>query len=488
MPTIDSNQCSCLVKQGTCSTQPHTALSGFNLLEVVLSLLFFTIAYSSILLGSAAIIKTNALSADLQLEAAHIKHLLDEVDPYSPVVGGVGPNNTTVDVPSTGNLIDLQSLRIKNSDGLGQNANNAATNKASELFYWRKVFSKSDTPDIKEVYLNVYKRPPTGGAPAIYKRLHRSIDLMDQCFALGWNRPVTLANGITCTGLGATNPGAWYSRVFDSRDEAATANTQTAVMSNYTQNGTAGFARNYNTTVDDTQVPGAFIAPLGATATNSTNAVQFSSVETPMLAGYVTNLESRLNGTVGFRGIGALPDLYTHYLSNATAWNTLLAANSAEDWFPLKQYGISYTSNRLDDYINPADAAPSIVLPASENVPYTLEIGYSVPNAGTLDPINHIKVRTRGRIDNVIPANLIASSNAISAIGSSGINSERLYVLRIQDVFAGFVGHTVGVYEPSNRFTSNFSSIIVNVATKTNLPIVLHYIRKYPQCHKAKCS
>jgi hypothetical protein len=151
------------------------AQRGFNLIEVMLSLVFFALAFSAMMVGTQSIIRANMVASDLHAENSAISEVLNQID------------FKALDVEARYDIEPLNRSVIRISD--------KSDADAKKLFYDLNVYSQPLNPDIKIADLLLYK---TATGTKVYRRVQRKHSLLNDCHNYGATQYVTHGD-LTCT-------------------------------------------------------------------------------------------------------------------------------------------------------------------------------------------------------------------------------------------------------------------------------------------------
>ena len=183
---------------------PSSRNQGFNLIEILLAITFFSLAFSGMLLGSTAMINTSTNGTKINEDNAVMGAMFTGINAQSAYVEasaaqlttGVASAQSILDNPA-GDISTRQTLIIP--DDTVQRVSGVDTNADNRRFYFeRLVFSNLETPDVKTAQLDVYTQP-AGGTPI--KSVVRRLDKREECFAMGVEGSLYLPSfGQPCTG------------------------------------------------------------------------------------------------------------------------------------------------------------------------------------------------------------------------------------------------------------------------------------------------
>jgi|GEM_PF-5664190 len=220
---------------------------GFNLIEVMLSLVFFALAFSAMMVGTQSIIQANLTASDLHAENSAIASVLNDVDYRSLGV------EAQWDVGLT-----RRGLNITETNTTG------ASTTAKKLFYQLNVYSQPQSADIKIADLIVYKSL-TGGQP--YRRIQRKVSLLNECHNYGATQNVSYGDLICAPVPVANNLGA-YTAIADIMNVNRSSARETA----YTLTGGAFNTQQTNLSLfnpETDNVWGGIVPPAGAMFTDA---------------------------------------------------------------------------------------------------------------------------------------------------------------------------------------------------------------------------
>ena len=183
---------------------PSSRNQGFNLIEILLAITFFSLAFSGMLLGSTAMINTSTNGTKINEDNAVMGAMFTGINAQSAYVEasaaqlttGVASAQSVLNNPA-GDINTRQTLIIP--DDTVQRVSGVDTNADNRRFYFeRLVFSNLETPDVKTAQLDVYTQP-AGGTPI--KSVVRRLDKREECFAMGVEGSLYLPSfGQPCTG------------------------------------------------------------------------------------------------------------------------------------------------------------------------------------------------------------------------------------------------------------------------------------------------
>ena len=183
---------------------PSSRNQGFNLIEILLAITFFSLAFSGMLLGSTAMINTSTNGTKINEDNAVMGAMFTGINAQSAYVEASAAQLTTgvasaqsVRNNPAGDINTRQALIIP--DDTVQRVSGVDTNADNRRFYFeRLVFSNLETPDVKTAQLDVYTQP-AGGTPI--KSVVRRLDKREECFAMGVEGSLYLPSfGQPCTG------------------------------------------------------------------------------------------------------------------------------------------------------------------------------------------------------------------------------------------------------------------------------------------------
>jgi hypothetical protein len=208
-----------------------TKARAFNLIEVSLSLVFFGLAFSALLLGVQSIIASNLDATQMGAENIAVNEILNGIDFYRLDV------ERQFDITGT-----------KKSIAIGNNANN------KKLFYQLNVYSQAQYSDIKIADLTLYKDANT---TTIYRQFQRKMDLTTECHNYGATQ-VLKYNDVTCIPVPTATDAASYATA----SLTSTVNRANSTETAYTGTGTDFFLMNADLTLfepKDDNIWGGFI-------------------------------------------------------------------------------------------------------------------------------------------------------------------------------------------------------------------------------------
>lgn len=203
--------------------QTHPQIQGFNLIEVLLAVTFFSLAFSGMLLGSTAMINTSTNGTKINEDAAVTGSMYTGINAQSPYfeannaqVDTLTPGSTPtgdVDTPA-GDIATRQTLilpdntvqpraAVKNASGVVTTPAIADTGTDNRRFFYdRWVYSDLNTPDVKTTQINVYNSIAATARPI--RSIVRKLDHREECFIMGVEGSVFFPSlGRPCTGWNA---------------------------------------------------------------------------------------------------------------------------------------------------------------------------------------------------------------------------------------------------------------------------------------------
>ena len=195
----------------TTTPKPIQKIQGFNLIEILLAITFFSLAFSGMLLGSTSMINTATNGTKINEDTAVTAGLFAGVNPNSAYIEASAAQLTTIGASTTsiannppGDISTRRELVIPDTT--------TSTTDNRRLFYDRWVYSGMETPDIKTVQVNLY---PNATTTTPTKSIIRKIDKRNECFAMGVDRPLYMPSfGQPCTGL-SSSTGVPYARAMN---------------------------------------------------------------------------------------------------------------------------------------------------------------------------------------------------------------------------------------------------------------------------------
>jgi type II secretory pathway pseudopilin PulG len=175
----------------------HKTQQGFNLIEVLLAIMFFSLAFSGILLGTTSMINTASNGIKINEDNAVIGSMFTGVSATSAYIEASASQLIALGIPAqsradnpTGDIATKQAVIIPD--------NTASTTDNRRFFFDRWVYSELNTPDVKTVQVNFY---PTATATTPTKSIIKKLDCREECFAMGVNGSLYLPSfGQPCTG------------------------------------------------------------------------------------------------------------------------------------------------------------------------------------------------------------------------------------------------------------------------------------------------
>jgi type II secretory pathway pseudopilin PulG len=183
---------------------PATTHQGFNLIEVLLAISFFSLAFSGMLLGSTAILQSNNKAFKVSQDTAVMGQLFRGVVPQSAYIEiGKAVADTLTQTPTNfskttgnwsfanlpGDVATVSTLVLPDETG-------ATNDDNRRVYYSRFVYSQKDYADVKTVQVNLFK---TATSTNPYQVFTKRLDLRKQCLAMGWESMVRLDDGTVCT-------------------------------------------------------------------------------------------------------------------------------------------------------------------------------------------------------------------------------------------------------------------------------------------------
>ncbi|XVJ51730.1 MAG: hypothetical protein HEQ32_06495 [Vampirovibrio sp.] len=231
-----------------------TKAQAFNLIEVSLSLVFFGLAFSALLLGVQSIIAGNLDATQMGAENIAVNEILNGIDFYR------------LDVER-----QFDITANKKSIAIGNNANN------KKLFYQLNVYSQAQYPDIKIADLTLYKSANTN---TIYRQFQRKMNLTTECHNYGATQ-VLKYNDVTCIPV----PTATDATSYATASLTSTVNRANSTETDYTGTGTDFFLMNADLTLFEPKnenVWGGFIVGSNTTA-NGTEQGNYFDYDTTLV-------------------------------------------------------------------------------------------------------------------------------------------------------------------------------------------------------------
>jgi hypothetical protein len=193
------------------NNQRNNKIQGFNLIEILLAITFFSLAFSGMLLGSTAMVNTSTNGTKINEDTAVLGSMFTGINAQSAYIEASADQLTT-SIASTesilsnpaGDISTRQALIIPDNTvqsvaavaSIPAVADTNADNR--RIFFDRLVFSDLNTPDVKTSQINIY---PTAEATTPTRSIIRKLDRREECFAMGVNGSLYLPSfGQPCTG------------------------------------------------------------------------------------------------------------------------------------------------------------------------------------------------------------------------------------------------------------------------------------------------
>ena len=190
------------MKQRRLNNQRNNKIQGFNLIEILLAITFFSLAFSGMLLGSTAMINTSTNGTKINEDAAVLGAMFTGINAQSAYIEASASQLTT-QVASTASVLRNPAGDISNRQALIIPDSTTATTDNRRIFFDRLVFSDLNTPDVKTSQINIY---PTAEATTPTRSIIRKLDRREECFAMGVNGSLYLPSfGQPCTGWSSGN-------------------------------------------------------------------------------------------------------------------------------------------------------------------------------------------------------------------------------------------------------------------------------------------
>lgn len=184
------------------NNQRNNKIQGFNLIEILLAITFFSLAFSGMLLGSTAMVNTSTNGTKINEDTAVLGSMFTGINAQSAYIEASATQLTT-SIASTASVSSNPAGDISTRQALIIPDNTASTTDNRRLFFDRLVFSDLNTPDVKTVQINIY---PTVTATTPTKSIVRKLDRREECFAMGVNGSLYLPSfGQPCTGWSSGN-------------------------------------------------------------------------------------------------------------------------------------------------------------------------------------------------------------------------------------------------------------------------------------------
>ena len=176
---------------------PSSRNQGFNLIEILLAITFFSLAFSGMLLGSTAMINTSTNGTKINEDNAVMGAMFTGINAQSAYVEASAAQLTT-GVASAQSVLNNPAGDINTRQTLIIPDATTSTTDNRRFYFERLVFSNLETPDVKTAQLDVYTQP-AGGTPI--KSVVRRLDKREECFAMGVEGSLYLPSfGQPCTG------------------------------------------------------------------------------------------------------------------------------------------------------------------------------------------------------------------------------------------------------------------------------------------------
>ncbi len=216
LPLNDPTACSpplagvsaCLSRR---AVAPHWL--GFNLVEVLVSLSIFAVAFTAMMLGTSALIKGNTATVDMQQDRFLVSQLYGEVSRFIPRGDGFQDITDVVNDPKAERTLP----------------------NGRKVWVTREYYTPANAADVKKVVVHLYKKK-TDTTP--YRSFQRDLNMQDECFAFGTDAPVPLDDGRTCSG--------WWQTARNATPNPVTAAEET-VVNKARESGLFWFKQNVNT-------------------------------------------------------------------------------------------------------------------------------------------------------------------------------------------------------------------------------------------------
>ena len=154
------------------NNQRNNKIQGFNLIEILLAITFFSLAFSGMLLGSTAMVNTSTNGIKINEDTAVLGSMFTGVNAQSAYIEASASQLTT-QVATAASVLSNPAGDISNRQALIIPDNTASTTDNRRLFFDRLVFSDLNTPDVKTSQINIYA---TAEATTPIKSIVRKLD------------------------------------------------------------------------------------------------------------------------------------------------------------------------------------------------------------------------------------------------------------------------------------------------------------------------
>jgi Tfp pilus assembly protein PilV len=190
------------MKQRRLNNQRNNKIQGFNLIEILLAITFFSLAFSGMLLGSTAMVNTSTNGTKINEDAAVLGSMFTGINAQSAYIEA-SASQLTPSIASSASILSNPAGDISNRQALVIPDSTTATTDNRRIFFDRLVFSDLNTPDVKTSQINIY---PTAEATTPTRSIIRKLDRREECFAMGVNGSLYLPSfGQPCTGWSSGN-------------------------------------------------------------------------------------------------------------------------------------------------------------------------------------------------------------------------------------------------------------------------------------------
>ncbi|MCS6266130.1 MAG: hypothetical protein H2174_01040 [Vampirovibrio sp.] len=185
------------MKQRRLNNQRNNKIQGFNLIEILLAITFFSLAFSGMLLGSTAMVNTSTNGTKINEDAAVLGSMFTGINVQSAYIEA-SASQLKPSIASSESILSNPAGDISNRQALVIPDSTTATTDNRRIFFDRLVFSALNTPDVKTSQINIY---PTAAATTPTRSIIRKLDRREECFAMGVNGSLYLPSfGQPCTG------------------------------------------------------------------------------------------------------------------------------------------------------------------------------------------------------------------------------------------------------------------------------------------------
>jgi hypothetical protein len=151
-------------------------MRGFNLIEVMLSLTFFAIAFSATMLGAQSLATANLNATQMQEE-----------------------NNAMLGIM---NSIDFRNLDVEARYDVTATRQPLLLPNKQTIYYTLNVYSEPLFPDVKIADVALYRTP---NAATAFRHMRKSVTLLAECHNYGAETPVQMGD-LMCTPVRVSHP------------------------------------------------------------------------------------------------------------------------------------------------------------------------------------------------------------------------------------------------------------------------------------------